>query len=178
MLEDSVDPETDLELAEVQGTVAGVRPELVPDHTDGTKSIDFMDKKFRIASSIGLMPLLKFSAASDMNVQDPRALAAMYTMLRDCIYPGTPACGECEACKNGEDTNCRFYDRGDWGDFEEHAMLTKAGADDLLDVVTKVIELISGRPTSPPGTSSPGRRTSSAGSTGTSSGRRGKGSRR
>jgi hypothetical protein len=173
-----VDPQTDHDLAEVQGTIAGVRPELVVDRADNTTSIEFMDKTFRIADSIGLMPLLKFSAASDMNVEDPRALAAMYAMLRDCIHPGSPACGECEECKNGRDASCRFYDRGDWGAFEEHAMLTKAGADDLLDVVTKVIELISGRPTQPPATSSRGRPATSGGSTGTSSGRRGKASRR
>jgi hypothetical protein len=105
----------------------------------------------------------------------------MYAMLRDCNYPGTPACGDkavCVACNEGRDTDCPEFERGDWLALEDQAMTTKADADDLLDVITKTVELIAGRPTEPPASSSPGRRGISGRSTATSSARRAKGSRR
>jgi hypothetical protein len=174
--------ELDRQLAGIQATTAGVTPdveqEVVPGTVTTIRSVEFLGRRFRIADKIGLMPLLKFAAFADVNVQDPRALGAMYTLLRDCIHPGCPGCGKCEFCKAGNEPACKVYDRGDWGEFEEHAMITKADADDLMDVITKTIELIAGRPTPPPGTSSGGRRATSRGSTGTSSGRQGKASRR
>lgn len=141
-------------------------------------TITMMDREFRVASKVGLMPLLKFASASEMNTSDPRALAAVYSMLKDCIYEGAPACGECQTCKTGNDTDCKSYDPGDWGEFEQHAIDTKAEADDLIPVVAQVMEIISGRPTAPPNSSSPGRRTMRVASTGSSSGGRAKGSRR
>jgi hypothetical protein len=154
-----IDFDADQELAAIQGTVAGIEPlPAVPAVTDGkvvkAPVITLLGKDFRIADKVGLMPLLKFAAFSDMSTQDSRALGAMYAMLRDCIHPD------------------------DWRAFEDHATDTKADADDLLDVITKAIEAIAGRPTAPSPGSSPGRRTISGGSTGTSSGRRGRASKR
>lgn len=176
---------TDRQLAAIQGTAAGVVPGTavdVPVNGNGNgkpaETVEFLDRKFRIASKIGLMPLLKFSAFSDVATNDPRALGAMYALLRDCIYRGHPGCGTCDDCKNGAEQACPEYDRGDWQAFEDHAMDTQAGADDLFGVVSKVMELIAGRPTTPSGTSSPGPRRTSARSTGSSSSRRGKASRR
>lgn len=147
--------------------------------TEATDRITFMDREFRIAERVGLMPLLKFSSASDVDTSDPRALSAMYALLRDCIYAGAPACGECADCDAGNDTSCKSYDRGDWGAFEEHAMLTKAGAEDLLDVVSEVLEIVSGRPTPPrPGSSAGQRQTQRASTARSSRGARGRGSRR
>jgi hypothetical protein len=73
---------------------------------------------------------------------------------------------------------CKAYDKGDWADFEQHAIDSKADADELLTVVTRVLEVISGRPTAPPAGSSPGRRVTQRASTGNSSARRGRASRR
>jgi hypothetical protein len=183
MTEAGIDIDMDAQLAEIQGITAGVKAEIVhevrPDSiTPVTRSVELKGKRFRIAEKIGAMPLLKFSTYADMDIQDPRALAAMYTLLRDCIHPGTPGCGECAACTAGNERSCAEYDYGDWAAFEEHAMTTKADADELMDVVTKVMELISGRPTEPAATSSSGPPATSARSTGSSSARRGKGSRR
>jgi hypothetical protein len=100
------------------------------------------------------MPMLKFSAYADMEVQDPRALGAMYAMLKDCIVPE------------------------EWRAFEDHAIDTQADADDLLDVITQGMQIIAGRPTEPPAASSPGQRAISGGSTASSSARRARGSRR
>lgn len=145
---------------------------------DDGKSVEFLGRKFRIAEKIGLMPLLKFSMFSDMTTADPKAMAAMYAMIRDCIHPGTPACGKCERCKADDETACKDYDPGDFSEFERHAIEKRADADELLDVITRVMELLSGRPTEPPSPSSGGRHAISAGSTARSSSRRGRGSRR
>ena len=184
--EADIDIDMDAELAGIQAHSAGVVPaisvETVAAPVDGeftqVRTIELKGKSFRIADKVGLMPLLKFSAFSDLDVSDPRALGAMYAMLRDCIHPGTPACGECANCKGGIERACREFDPGDWPAFEEHAMITRADADDLLDVIGKVMELISGRPPEPPSTSSNGRPRSRGGSTAISSGRRGRGSKR
>lgn len=177
--EAGIDLDMDVELAAVQGQAAGLKPEIVPlDGQPDTRSVEFMGRRFRIADKIGLMPLLKFSAAADFDVNDPRALAAMYAMLRDCVYPGTPACGDCPECEKGDERACPEYTRSEWPAFEEHAMMTRADADELLDVITKVVEMIAGRPTKPPQPSSNGQRGISAGSMATGSGTRKKGSRR
>jgi len=217
--EAGLDIDYDDELARIQGAVAGTEPlpdpreETVPVVVAGTviddrRTVEFLGEKFRIADKIGAMPLLKFSMYADLSVQDPKALAAMYAMLRDCIYPGSPGCGTCEHCAPGrcgecraceiaagmqdvpeddrpackantpDETACADYDPGDWGRFENHAMETRAGAEDLMDVITSTMELMAGRPTKPSSGSSPGRRSISAGSTVRSSARRGRGSRR
>ena len=185
MAEDAgLDIDFDTELAEIQGAVAGVVPppaaevavkgEVVTD----VRTVELLGKRFRIAPKVGLMPLLKFSAFSDMDTQDLRALSAMYAMLKDCIHPGTPACGSCEQCDAGDDGSCKAFDKGDWAAFEIWACESKADADDLLDVITKAIELIAGRPTEPPAPSSPGRRSTRDASMARSSARRGRASKR
>jgi hypothetical protein len=144
-------------------------------------TVEFMGRKFRIADKIGLMPLLKFSTYADVAVSDPKALAAMYAMLRDCIHPGGPGCGkdDCIQCQAGNEQACPDReDKGDWDAFERHAMDTRADAEELFKVITDTMELIAGRPTGPSSPSSPGRRGISAGSTARSSARRGKGPKR
>lgn len=138
---------------------------------DDGKTVEFMGRRFRIADKVGAMPLLKFSMYADMAVSDPRAMGAMYAMLRDCIRPGS-GCGDCKACTDGDESDCKDWDPGDWAAFEQHAMESRAEADDLLDVIAKTMELLSGRPTAPSSPSSGGRRSISAGSTARSSARR------
>lgn len=157
-LQEQAAGDTDAELAAIQGTVAAATPESLMAPVDGKavpgRTVELLGKNFRLARKIGLMPMLKFSAFADMEVQDARALSAMYSMLKDVIDPA------------------------DWRKFEDHATDSKADADDLLDVISRAIEQISGRPTKPPGPSSPGPRGISDGSTATSSARRARGSRR
>ena len=148
----------DAELAAIQGAVAASVPGTTAEPVNGKavpgRTVELLGKHFRLADKVGLMPMLKFSAFADMEVQDARALAAMYAMLKDVIDPA------------------------DWRKFEDHAVDSKADADDLLTVISRAIETISGRPTKQPGPSSRGPRGISGGSTATSSARRGKGSRR
>ena len=180
-----LDIDFDQELAAIQGQVAGVpRPGPEPvEVVAGTvvtseRTVEFLGERFRIAGKIGLMPLLKFSAYADMSTSDPGAMAAMYSMIRDCIHSGEPGCGKCEACKADDERSCKDFDPGDWHRFEQHAIDTKADAEELLDVIAKTVELISGRPTEQPSPSSGGRRSTRDGSTARSSARRARGSKR
>jgi hypothetical protein len=176
----------DRELAVVQARAAAADgAEVTEGVVTESGKVELVGRKFRIAEKIGLMPLLKFASASDMSTEDPRALSAVYSMLKDCIYEGRPGCGECERCKGdeekgvpGDEKMCKVYDKGDWADFEQHAIETKADADELLAVVNQVLEVISGRPTEPRAGSSSGRRATRRVSTGNSSGKRGGASRR
>lgn len=177
-----ISPADDRELAVVQGraSVAGGGELTVTEGViaDDHNTIEFMGRKFRVAEKVGLMPLLKYASAADMSTDDPRALAAIYAMIRDCIHQGAPGCGECADCEAGQDTRCKAYDKGDWADFEDHAIATKADAEELLPVISQVTEIIAGRPTKPPAGSSTGRRATRGSSTGSSSARRGGGSKR
>lgn len=154
------DADPDAELAAIQGQVAAAAPDsaMEPAELNGKavpgRTVTLKGRKFRIAKKVGLMPMLKFSAYADMDTQDPRALGAMYAMLKDVI------------------------DKEEWRAFEDHAVDSKADADELLDVIGTAMQLIAGRPTEPPAPSSRGRRSISGGSTASSSGRRAKGSRR
>jgi hypothetical protein len=157
-----IDADADAELAEIQGQVtaapAGGDAPVVAAEVNGkavaARTVELNGKKFRLAKKVGLMPMLKFSAYADVDTQDPRALGAMYSMLKDVIDPS------------------------DWRAFEDHATDSKADAEELLDMISAALQLIAGRPTGPPRDSSPGRRAISRGSTGSSSSRRGKASRR
>lgn len=186
MPEDSeLDIDFDTELATIQGQVAGValpapaEVKIAPDQVvTSARTVEFLGERFRISSSVGLMPMLKFAQYTDMTTSDPKALAAMYALLRDCIERGNPGCGKCPSCKADDERACKDYDPGDWDRFERHAIDTKADADELLDVVTRAMELIAGRPTEPPSPSSPGRRSTRDGSMARSSARGRRGSRR
>lgn len=211
--EAGLDTDFDRELAGIQGASAGLpAPVAVKVPVNGSivtsgRTVELLGRPFRVADKVGLMPLLKFSAFADVNVGDPRALGAMYAMLRDCIHQGNPGCGTCQFCapercgacrscqlaadgagdadgdlpctvNRPDPAGCRDYDPGDWRAFEDWACEAKAEADDLMDVVTKAIEVIAGRPTAPPSGSSPTRQGTQAASTARSSARRRAGSRR
>ena len=126
------------------------------------KTVEFKGKRFRIADKVGLMPLMRFAhAAANQDAAaagDMDALAAIYDMLKDCIYPG-----------NGLAPDEEGYDGGDWKAFERHATETKADHDELLPVVTQVIEMMTARPTVPSSPSSAGPQAISGASTGNSS---------
>lgn len=183
--EAGLDIDFDAELADIQAAAAGVEQppkgaevEVAGKVVTSDRTVELCGKRFRIADKVGLMPLLKFSAFSEVDVSDPRALGALYSMLKDCIHPGNDGCGQCEDCKNGSNRACAEYDPGDWHAFEDWACESKAEAEDLMEVVTKTIEIISARPTPQPSPSSAGRRSTRDDSMARSSARRARGSRR
>lgn len=126
---------------EVQAAAEGVG-EII----GGDQKITFMGEEYRLAESIGLMPLLKFANASARGIDsnDMAGLAALYAMIRDCIADD------------------------EWSRFEYDAIDKKAEGDDLMPVVQQAIEAISARPTSPPNGSSAGRLPTSPNSRGSS----------
>lgn len=130
----------------VQAAVEAVEIEQGDIVGDGRK-VELNGATFRMSAHIGLMPLLKFANASakGLDSTDMEGMVALYDMIRDCI------------------------DADEWPRFERHAIDTKAEADDLMAVVKTVIEALTARPSTPPGDSPAGRRSTSANSKGSSS---------
>lgn len=89
-------------------------------------------RTFRIAHSVGLMPLLKFAHAAKVGLdsEDLEGMAALYTMIRDCVHPD------------------------DWETFQEYATECKADDEDLMGFVSAAMEIISARPRKRGGSSS------------------------
>ncbi|MFD6565393.1 hypothetical protein [Micromonospora profundi] len=100
----------------------------------GGDKVTFMGDSYRVAEKIGMMPLLRFAVVAKAGAQsdDMEGFAAMYALIRDCI------------------------DASDWDRFESDATVKKADQDDLLKVVTDVIEIVTARPTRRPADSSDG----------------------
>lgn len=96
--------------------------------------IVFYGEQFRLADSVGIMPLMKFAhvAAAGIDSSELAGLDAIYTWLQDCL------------------------DEGEWPRFEAHAIRSKAPDDVLVAVAMKASEVISGRPTVSPSVSSDG----------------------
>lgn len=101
--------------------------------------IEFCGERFKINDKIGLMPLLKFAHVSSKGVKsdDMEGLAAMYAMIKGCVVPA------------------------EWERFEQHAIDSNADEEDLFDVVSNTIAVLTSRPTKR-------RSDSSSGSPGTS----------
>lgn len=150
---------------EVQAAAEGV--ELV----DDGRSFDFLSERFRMSEKIGLMPLMKFAMTAKQGVgsDDLEGLAAMYAMIRDCVdqtKPQKPVLDEAGQPRIGDDGQPVTEDDGpsEWDRFEAHAINSKAEAEDLFGVVSKVIEALSARKAQRPGVSSAGPPTTSGSS--------------
>jgi hypothetical protein len=89
-------------------------------------------RTFRIAPSIGLMPLLRFAhaAKAGMDTDDLEGMAALYDMISDCVHPD------------------------DWPAFMAYATETKAEDEELMAFVSAAMEIISARPRKRRGSSS------------------------
>jgi len=161
------DAERDGAVHQAQAAMQGVK---LPEH------VEFFGAEYRLAGRIPLMALLDFAQATDsgMDSDDPRAMAVMRDLLwrcfmlappcrtceacvgtrphpDDCLMAGDgrPACGRCPACVGtpGNPEKCPKYDGGDWAAFHLAALDHGADEVDLLDVITRVIEVASARPT-------------------------------
>lgn len=89
-------------------------------------------RTFRIAHSVGLMPLLRFAnaAKSGLDTEDLEGMAALYTMIRDTVHPD------------------------DWQAFQDYATVCKAEDEELMEFVSGAMEVISARPRQRRGSSS------------------------
>ena len=129
---------------------------------DNDNSIEFLGERFRLAESIGLMPLLAFAAASKkgLDSSDMDGLAAMYAMIRDCLdQTRTPAMDP----NTGEplvdsDGSPQYDGPSEWMRFEQHCYDTKADGEDLMGFISQAISVVSARPRKPRPTSSDGSR--------------------
>lgn len=93
-------PSADRELAVVQARAAKVDGAAIAEGTvTDNDRVELLGKKFRVAEKIGLMPLLKFASASDVSTDDPRALSAVYSMLKNCIYEGSPGAASARSAR-------------------------------------------------------------------------------
>lgn len=124
-------PPTPEELAEAEAAKIQAMSEGVE---KDSRSFVFMEKRFRLADKVGLMPLMKFAhlASKGMDTDDDYmvAMAAIYAMIRDVIHPE------------------------EWEAFQDHATETKAGEEELLGVVREAVEIMTARPTRPDSDSS------------------------
>lgn len=123
---------TDRELAAVQLSKTGndalsdATVEAVEGKVVGAKEWDYvsLDKeKYRLREKIGALAMFKWSAASELSSDDPRALGAIYALMKSLIH------------------------KEDWHAFEEYALDEDKDGEELLDVITSALEIIGGRPT-------------------------------
>ncbi len=120
-----------------QASAEGVEHRIVDG--SGKPCVAFIGERYAIAERVGLMPLMRFAmtAKAGADADDMEGLAAMYTLIRDCIDPA------------------------DWQRFETDAIEKKAEAEELLKVVQDVIQALTARPTQRPADSSAGPQTTS-----------------
>jgi hypothetical protein len=121
----------------IEGAVVGA-VELVDEDT-----IEFKGLRFRMAESVGLMPLMRFAkvAKAGVDSNELEGLTAMYDLLQQCIHDD------------------------DWLRFEQHATDTRADGDELMTVTRDVMAKMAERPTKRPSDTSDGPRTTSPNST-------------
>jgi hypothetical protein len=127
-----------------------------------TDHIEFMGERFRLATNVALMPLLKFAHAANVGLDsmEMEGLAALYAVIRDCILDHHRLEDE-DGKTIYEPTEASVKE---WARFENHAMVTGADDQDLMKFVNAAIERISARPRRRPGPSSAGPPTTSPGS--------------
>lgn len=155
-----------------QETVGDVQAATEGVQLDDSNSVELNGRRFKLAQSIGLMPLLKFAhaAKSGLTSDDMEGMSAMYTLLRCCIDRSQVQAVDGEGKPVfDDDGNPVWAGPSQWMLFEEHTIDTAADGEALSKVINQAIEAISSRPTSRPGGSSPSSGATSASSKGSSS---------
>jgi hypothetical protein len=96
--------------------------------------VEFAGERFATADKIGLMPLMRFAkvAKAGTDSGDMEGLAALYDLLQQCVAPE------------------------DWARFEAAADRSRADGEELMKVMSDVMEVMAKRPTSRPSDSSAG----------------------
>lgn len=146
----TADPVPPVTTQNVQAAVEGVP---VPD--DDTVELD--GARFRLAESIGLMPLLKFAHAAKqgLNSDDMDGLNAMYLLLRSCIaHTPVQAVNE-DGFPMVDGAGEPVWLPTEWDRFEQHALDCDADGEQLTAVIQESIQVISARPPKRRGDSSP-----------------------
>lgn len=117
---------------------------------DDPGKVEFLGEKFRLAESIGLMPMLAFANASKngLDSDDMAGLSAMYALIRDVIDQRRPpkvdpATGEQVFDSSGEP---EWDGPSEWMRFEKHAIEEQADGEELMDFVGKAMAAVAARP--------------------------------
>lgn len=92
------------------------------------------DEKFKVSMGVGAMPLLEFAhaAQSGLDTSEMEGLAALYSMLQDCIDPA------------------------DWNKFRTTAKVHKSSTENLMKMATSIWAALSNRPLTSASSSEPG----------------------
>lgn len=93
---------------------------------DSNKKYDYLklrDRQFRLAENLNTLALMKWGASAELDTADPRALGAIYVMLKSLVLAD------------------------DWSAFEAYALDLNPDADELFDFLSKALEVVGGRPT-------------------------------
>jgi hypothetical protein len=115
--------QTDRELAQAQlataddSALAGTKEDIK------TGVVDFKGEKFHVAEKIGAMALIAWGKAADLDESGNEALIAVYDMLEDVIH---------------EDEFKRF---------KRVALKSKADMEELMNLLSAAMEMVSGNPT-------------------------------
>lgn len=154
-------------MQQVQGVTEGV-----VDYDD-SNSIEFLDRRFGLADSIGLMPLLKFAhaAKSGLTSDDMEGLDAMYLLIRSCLDRSKvqaidPATNEPQVDDAGDPV---WAGPSQWELFEQYAIETNADGEDLSMMINQAVQVVAARPSKRRGGSSPSSPQTSPSSKGSSS---------
>lgn len=86
-----------------------------------TPKIRFMGKEYKVASKVGIWPLMQFARVAETGISatDPRGLAAAHAFLQDVIDPD------------------------DWGRFQEDMIMNKVtDLDELLTAAGEAIQAV------------------------------------
>lgn len=86
-------------------------------------TVPLREKEFRLAEDVGIMPLMEWAAASDVDVASADGLRAVFYVLKDIVHPD------------------------EWAEFRKFTRENKASADELLDFANAGLEVLAGRPT-------------------------------
>lgn len=127
--------------------------------------VTFFGERFALARKVGYLPLLKFAHYASLGTDSAsmQGMAAMYEMLRSVFERGEP-CGKCDLCLGNADTDppiearprkCEQRVGDEWPRFEQTALDESADDEELFDVVSQAIEIVSSRPTQRRSDSSP-----------------------
>jgi hypothetical protein len=115
---------------------------------DGDR-IEFLGEKFRLADRIGLMPMLAFAAASKkgLDSEDMEGLAAMYALIRDVVDQTRPVSRDANGQAQIDGTGAPVYaGPSEWMRFEDHAIEQQAEGEELMEFVSRAMEVVSARP--------------------------------
>lgn len=97
---------------------------------DGEITVPVAGRRFRVAESMGLMPLLEWAAVSEeIDVDNQAQLASLFRLLKDLV------------------------DERDWAEFRKYTREEKCNDEDFVGFVNAAIEAIAARPTEEPASS-------------------------